>query len=57
MKRLTKKQMWIFALGQLGWSILSGVINAWLVTFYLPTQSDIANGAIQYITQIGRAHV
>ena len=50
MKRLTKKQMWIFALGQLGWSILSGVINAWLVTFYLPTQSDIANGAIQYIT-------
>jgi glycoside/pentoside/hexuronide:cation symporter, GPH family len=50
MKRLTKKQMWIFAMGQLGWSILSGVINAWLVTFYLPTQSDIANGAIQYIT-------
>ncbi len=50
MKRLTKKQMWIFALGQLGWSILSGVINAWLVTFYLPTQSDIASGAVQYIT-------
>ncbi len=50
MKRLTKKQMWIFALGQLGWSILSGVINAWLVTFYLPTQNDIASGANQYIT-------
>ncbi len=50
MKRLTKKQMWIFALGQLGWSILSGVINAWLVTFYLPTQSDINSGANQYIT-------
>ncbi|MBQ7500840.1 MAG: MFS transporter [Clostridia bacterium] len=50
MKRLTKKQMIIFAIGQLGWSILSGVINAWLVTFYLPTESDIAGGATQYIT-------
>lgn len=49
-KRLTKKQMWIFALGQLGWSILGGIINAWLVTFYLPTQSDLNDGAIQFIT-------
>lgn len=48
-KRLSKKQMWIFALGQLGWSMLSGIISAWLVTFYLPTSGDIANGAIQYI--------
>ena len=38
MKRLTKKQMWIFAVGQLGWSILGGIISAWLVAFYLPTQ-------------------
>lgn len=49
MKRLTKKQMWIFAIGQLGWSILGGIISAWLVTFYLPTSGDIENGAIQYI--------
>lgn len=48
-KRLTKKQMRIFAVGQLGWSILGGVINAWLVTFYLPTAGDIANGAVSYI--------
>ena len=41
MKRLTKKQMIIFAIGQLGWSMLSGIINAWLVTFYLPTKGDI----------------
>ena len=38
MKRLTKKQMWIFAVGQLGWSILGGIISAWLVAFYLPTK-------------------
>ena len=41
--------MRIFAVGQLGWSILSGIISAWFVTFYLPTQSDIDSGAVQYI--------
>ena len=49
MKRLTKHQMRIFAVGQLGWSTLSGIISAWFVTFYLPTQVDIEGGAIQYI--------
>ena len=42
--------MWIFAVGQLGWSTLSGIIGAWFVTFYLPTSGDIAGGALQYIT-------
>ena len=49
-KRLTKKQMWIFAVGQLGWSLLSGIITTWLVTFYLPTSGDVDAGAIKYIT-------
>ena len=52
MKRLSKKQMIIFAIGQLGWSMLSGIISAWLVTFYLPTggdTGDIAAGATQFI--------
>ena len=49
MKRLTKKQMCIFAVGQLGWSTLSGIISAWLVTFYLPAKEDIQLGAKQYI--------
>ena len=48
-RRLTKKEMRIFAVGQLGWSILSGLINAWLVTFYLPTDQDIAKGASFYL--------
>ena len=43
-KRLTKKQMWIFAVGQLGWSLLGGIISAWLVAFYLPTK-DSSNPA------------
>ena len=48
-KRLSKKQIWIFALGQLGWSILGGIVNTWLVTFYFPTADDITAGATQYI--------
>ena len=50
MRRLSKKQMCIFAVGQLGWSTLSGIISAWFVTFYLPTAADITEGgAMQYI--------
>ena len=41
--------MIIFAIGQLGWSMLGGIISAWLVTFYLPTSGDIAKGAVSYI--------
>ncbi len=48
-RRLTKKEMWIFAIGQLGWSTLGGIINTWLVTFYLPTTGSVAAGAKFYI--------
>lgn len=48
-RRLTKKEMWIFAIGQLGWSILGGIINTWLVTFYLPTQGSVESGAKFYV--------
>ena len=50
-KRLTKKQMWIFAIGQLGWSLLGGIISAWLVAFYLPTK-DATNPAYFSGTEI-----
>ena len=49
MKRLSKKQMIIFAIGQFGWSLLSGIISAWLVTYYLPTTGDLKVGGTQYI--------
>ena len=48
-RRLTKKEMWIFAIGQLGWSILGGIINTWLVTFYLPTTQSVEAGAKFYV--------
>ena len=41
--------MIIFALGQLGWSLLGGIVTTWLVTFYLPTKDDVAVGAIKYL--------
>ena len=48
-RRLTKKEMWIFAIGQLGWSILSGIVSTWLVTFYLPTKESVEAGAKFYV--------
>ena len=48
-KRLSKKQMLIFAVGQFGWSLLGGIISAWLVTYFLPVKTDVAKGAVQYI--------
>ena len=48
----TNKILWIFAVGQLGWSMLSGVVNNWLVFFYQPTQEELANGQQQFIPEV-----
>ena len=53
--------MWIFAIGQLGWSTLSGIISAWLVTFYLPTRKDLGldpyqTDPVKFFTGIEVAH-
>lgn len=36
MKKLSTGKMWLFAVGQLGWSMMSGLISNWLVYFYQP---------------------
>ena len=36
MKKLTSKVIWLFAIGQLGWSILSALVTNWIITFYEP---------------------
>lgn len=51
MKTLTKKTMWCYAIGQLGWSIISGLIGSWLVYFYQPNQEAINDGMISLIPQ------
>ena len=34
MKKITNKLLWIFAVGQFGWSLLSGVVSNWMVYYY-----------------------
>ncbi len=51
MKRLTTRDMIVFALGQLGWSLLSGIITNLLVNFYLPDATDAEMQSHLFITQ------
>lgn len=51
MKKSTNKILWLFAIGQLGWSILSGIISNWLVFFYQPAQTTIDAGQTIFIKQ------
>lgn len=51
MKKLTNGKMWLFAIGQLGWSLLSGLIANWLVYFYQPDQLSIDAGQTLFIPQ------
>lgn len=48
MKRTSTKVKWIFAIGQLGWSILAGLISNLLVNFYLPDSTG--NGVTTFVT-------
>lgn len=50
-KLATNKILWIFAIGQLGWSTLSGIISNWLVYYYMPGETLIAKGHTLFITQ------
>ena len=36
-KQITNKLLWIFAIGQFGWSLLSGVVANWMVYYYTGT--------------------
>jgi len=33
-KPITNKLLWIFAIGQFGWSLLSGIVSNWMVYYY-----------------------
>ena len=48
-KTATNKILWIFAVGQLGWSLLSGIIANWLVFFYQPSQEELDKGQLLFI--------
>lgn len=46
MKKITNKVLWIFAVGQFGWSLLSGIITNWLVYYYTDETAGIFGGNI-----------
>lgn len=50
-KIASNKVLWIFAVGQLGWSTLAGIITNWLVVFYEP---DVLPEGHSYFTPQGR---
>lgn len=50
-KVVTNKTLWIFAIGQLGWSILSGIVSNWFVFFYAPADAKIEAGHTLFIPQ------
>jgi GPH family glycoside/pentoside/hexuronide:cation symporter len=51
-KRLADNRvLWTFAIGQLGWSILSGIISNWLVYYYQPSEELVGKGMQLFITQ------
>jgi Na+/melibiose symporter-like transporter len=51
MKKLTTGKIWLFAVGQFGWALLSGLISNWLVYFYQPDETAIAQGQTVFIPQ------
>lgn len=51
MKSLSTGKIWLFAAGQFGWSLLSGLISNWLVYFYQPDEASIAHGQTVFIPQ------
>lgn len=50
-KIASNKILWIFAIGQLGWSTLAGIISNWLVFFFQPSAEEIAKGQQIFIPQ------
>ncbi|MCR4902482.1 MAG: MFS transporter, partial [Butyrivibrio sp.] len=54
LKPITNKILWIFALGQFGWSLLSGVVSNWMVYYYTgspDTQNPNTGLFASFITQ------
>ncbi|MBR2835441.1 MAG: MFS transporter [Coriobacteriales bacterium] len=50
-KLASNKILWLFAVGQLGWAMLSGIITNWLVYYYQPGQDFLSKGQQLFVTQ------
>ncbi|MBQ8926866.1 MAG: MFS transporter [Oscillospiraceae bacterium] len=50
-KVASTKVLWIFAVGQLGWSLLAGIINDWLVFYFQPSAEELEKGQVEFLPQ------
>ena len=50
-KAASNRVLWLFAVGQLGWSLLSGLVTNLLVFFYKPTDEALAEGHTLFVTK------
>ncbi len=51
MKSLSKGKIWLFAVGQFGWSLMSGIIANWLVYVYQPGPAQESSAIRFFIPQ------
>ena len=51
MKKLTRKVIWMFAIGQLGWSTLSAIVTNWVISFYQPDTEMLEAGQRIFLPQ------
>ena len=52
LKPITNKLLWIFAIGQFGWSLLSGIVSNWMVYYYTGSP-DAQNPILFKLTLFG----
>ena len=50
-KKLTRKVIWMFAVGQLGWSTLAAIVTNWVISFYEPNQEMLDAGQTVFLPQ------
>lgn len=50
-KSLSRAKMWCYAMGQLGWAALSGIVGSWLVYFYQPDDAALKEGMKIFVPQ------
>jgi GPH family glycoside/pentoside/hexuronide:cation symporter len=51
MKPVTKKVIWLFAIGQLGWSLMSAILTNFIEQFYQPDMKSVGEGMLYFVPQ------
>ena len=57
MKKITNKLLWIFAVGQFGWSLLSGIITNWMTFYYTGVPKGPGDNTGLFRESITQGHI